>query len=226
MAEARVAGGSEVCDRAAQEAAARRERRQRRQRRQRLAASRASAGLRVRRRAKNLCVITRERDGNLANGRETIDRRRAPVRRPERRPRRAAQSEAPKSVRREHLPEGQGPEVPRPRHQAGPTASPAPTAPDVIFALGGNDQRQRRPRQRLHRGRQGQRPPRRRPGQGHPDRRQGRRQPRRQLRAPTRLLGGSGRDFDQQPPTAATSVNGGKGDGRDQRRDGRPRRAA
>jgi Ca2+-binding RTX toxin-like protein len=63
-AEARVSGGSEVCDRAAQEATA---------------AGNDGSGSQnpcitgaEYDAARNLCVITRERDGNLANGRETV----------------------------------------------------------------------------------------------------------------------------------------------------------
>ena len=172
VAEARVAGGSQVCDRAAQEDVA-------------TGGdgsgdgsghgttptSRASRAPSTTPRS-NLCVITRERDGNLANGRETVTVVGKPLRRPERRPRGAARPR--RRSRRRRAPASRArassssSSAPR-----GPTASPAPTAPDVIFGLGGND--------RISGGRgndcivggKGADRLVRLAGQGHPDRRQG-----------------------------------------------------
>ena len=135
VAEARVAGGSEVCDRAAQEAAG--------------AGNGGSGGnggggssepcIRGAQYepAKNLCVITRERDGNLANGRETI----AVVGRPYEGPsggRVAPPSEAPKSVRMSTCVKGKRLKFLVLGTRKGDRITGS-NRPDAIFTFGGND---------------------------------------------------------------------------------------
>jgi RTX calcium-binding nonapeptide repeat (4 copies) len=134
VAEARVAGGSEVCDRAAQEATS--------------ADADGTGGPFTGSRnpcitgaeydaARNMCVITRERDGNLANGRETV----TTVGRPYAGPsggRVALPSEAPKSARKSTCLKGKGVKflvlgTKRSDHITGSNR------PDVIFGLGGKD---------------------------------------------------------------------------------------
>lgn len=122
VAEARVAGGSEVCDRAAQGATDGSE--------PCISGAQYDA-------AENLCIITRERDGNLANGRETV----AVVGRPYEGPsggRVAPPSEAPKSVRTSTCVKGKGLKflVLGTRKRDRITGS---NRPDVIFTFGGND---------------------------------------------------------------------------------------
>jgi len=132
VAEARVAGGSEVCDRAAQEATA---------------AAEGADGFTGSHNpcikgseydaARNLCVITRERDGNLANGRETV----TVVGRPYAGPsggRVALPSEAPKSVKKSTCLKGKGVKfiVLGTKRSDRITGS---NRPDVIFGLGGKD---------------------------------------------------------------------------------------
>ena len=168
VAEAKVSGGSEVCDRAAQEdtanggdgnAAAGRQqpvhpRRRVRRRATTSASSRASA---------TATSPTAARPSTIVG---------TPVRGPQRRPRRPALRGAEVGPE-EHLPEGQGRQVPRPRHEEGrPHHRLQPRRRDLHVRR--QRQRQRRPRQRLHRRRQGRRPPRRRGRQGHADRRLGR----------------------------------------------------
>jgi Ca2+-binding RTX toxin-like protein len=133
VAEARVAGGSQVCDRAAQEATA-------------AGADGAGdfsgshnpciAGAEYDA-ARNLCVIKRERDGNLADGRETV----TVVGRPYAGPsggRVALPSEAPKSAKKSTCLKGKGVKflvlgTKRADHITGSNRA------DVIFGLGGKD---------------------------------------------------------------------------------------
>jgi len=134
VAEARVAGGSEVSDRAAQEAAA--------------PDADGTGGPFTGSRnpcitgaeydaARNMCVITRERDGNLANGRETV----TTVGRPYAGPsggRVALPSEAPKSAKKSTCLKGKGVKflvlgTKRSDHITGFNR------PDMIFGLGGKD---------------------------------------------------------------------------------------
>jgi Ca2+-binding RTX toxin-like protein len=127
-----VAGGSEVCDRAAQEATA---------------AADATGAFTGSHNpcikgseydaARNLCVITRERDGNLANGRETV----TTVGRPYAGPsggRVALPSEAPKSARQSTCLKRKGVKflVLGTKRSDRITGS---NRPDVIFGLGGKD---------------------------------------------------------------------------------------
>jgi hypothetical protein len=131
VAESRVTGGSEVCDRAAQEATA-------------AGADGPFTGSRnpcikgaEYDAARNLCVITRERDGNLANGREVV----TVVGRPYAGPsggRVALPSEAPKSAKKSTCLKGKGVKflvlgTKRSDHITGSNR------PDVIFGLGGKD---------------------------------------------------------------------------------------
>jgi Ca2+-binding RTX toxin-like protein len=135
VAEARVAGGSQVCDRAAQEATANGE-----------DGSGSGSGSGSHDpciagaeydAARNLCVITRERDGNLADGRETV----TVVGRPYEGPsggRVALPSEAPKSARKSTCLKGKGVKF----LVLGTKKSDSITGSnraDVIFGLGGND---------------------------------------------------------------------------------------
>jgi hypothetical protein len=134
VAEARVAGGSEVCDRAAQEA------------------TDAGGGdgngggngssepcIRGAQydAANNMCIITRERDGNLADGRETV----AVVGRPYEGPsggRVAPPSEAPKSVRTSTCVKGKGVKFVVLGTKRGDRITGS-NRPDLIFTFGGND---------------------------------------------------------------------------------------
>jgi hypothetical protein len=134
VAEARVAGGSEVCDRAAQEATAG-----------------GNGGGNGNGSGSsepcisgaeydapnNLCIITRERDNNLSNGRETV----AVVGRPFEGPsggRVAPPAEAPKSVRTSRCVKGKGVKfvVLGSKKADRITGS---NRPDLIFTFGGND---------------------------------------------------------------------------------------
>jgi Ca2+-binding RTX toxin-like protein len=137
VAEARVAGGSEVCDRAAQTATGGGD-----------GGSGATGGGGGANggpcisgaqydAASNRCIITRERDGNLANGREVV----AVIGRPYQGPsggRVALPSEAPKSVRMSTCVKGKGLKflVLGTKRSDRITGS---NRADVIFTLGGND---------------------------------------------------------------------------------------
>ena len=139
IAEAKVSGGSQVCDRAAQTG--------------------GSGGGPTDGRpcpegseydpAANVCIITRERDGNLANGRETV----VVIGRPFESPsggRVALPSEAPRSVRNSPCLKGKGVKyivlgTAKADRITGTNKS------DRIFTFGGKDRCQRRPRQRLRR---------------------------------------------------------------------------
>jgi hypothetical protein len=134
VAEARVAGGSEVCDRAAQEATA--------------GGNGGGNGNGSGSNEpcisgaeydapNNLCIITRERDNNLSNGRETV----AVVCRPFEGPsggRVAPPAEAPKSVRTSRCVKGKGVKfvVLGSKKADRITGS---NRPDLIFTFGGND---------------------------------------------------------------------------------------
>ncbi len=133
VAEARVSGGSEVCDRAAQEATANGGDG---------SGGNGSGGEPCIRGAeylasRNLCVITRERDGNLANGREIV----AVVGKPFEGPsggRVALPGEAPKSAQKSTCLKRKGVKflVLGSRKADSITGS---NRADVIFAFGGND---------------------------------------------------------------------------------------
>jgi hypothetical protein len=137
VAEARVAGGSQVCDRAAQEDVANGGDGN---------GGGSGSGSDANQpcikgaeydAAHNLCVITRERDGNLADGRETV----AVVGKPYEGPsggRVALPSEAPKSARMSTCLKGKGVKflVLGTRKADNITGS---NRSDVIFGLGGND---------------------------------------------------------------------------------------
>ena len=147
IAEAKVGGGREVCDRAAQENGGGGNG----------DGSVAPCPLGAEYDAdRNLCIITRETDGNLANGRETV----VVVGRPFEGPmggRVVPIGEAPKSVRGSRCLKGGGlkflilgtqSQRSHHRHEQG--------RPHLHVRR--QRPRQRRPRERLHRGRQGRRP--------------------------------------------------------------------